>query len=633
MESKQENMKVISIILPFLFIIGFSSCNQSSENSLENAETYYFQMETFKALEMYQTLWSDTSLNTDVRKIAGQQLATMHWLLLNEAQKSFDLLENLELLGDQNAQTYLIWSRVLGEEERFDESMRMAKKALTVASSKTEKYDSKIGFAKALLSRETQFITSAATIENQVNSGDLQLAYEVIQDIFENNPGDINVAKVFLGLCIITNRYREAYDAWLSYYRADSEGNVHVTLSESQRNLKQAWLEGNMSSKKHAEIAVQGLVQSGFFKYATLLAMKTELDKSHSYGISDLFSYYSFLQQVKGHTLLFYRDEVKGTSSQNDYETNIERESKKLWSSLTWSGDKPFYSDKLFKDELEKRFKTIIRFMNANGHFGLSMGHVVLDEERKVKQYGKEGILRYIAIDHMVSNGYSSWYWDGIAQIGGWAPDEFSILQVRDAYISGPIKAWQTMSDTIEREKVKKEIAEKSVDDDLIADKNPYAYLPGLSKRVYYNSICRLHDELKSEGFEGAELRKAFIGSYEKLILESSIFAHEGRHAIDKKYNGSMRGKEFEFRAKLSEIYFSDRPFLALNAILSQNIGDGTDHGDANQKVLKGIVTWMEKNQSEIEGFDENRPYLPQLDLLTDSQLKEAVNFLDPLAK
>ena len=175
------------------------------------------------------------------------------------------------------------------------------------------------------------------------------------------------------------------------------------------------------------------------------------------------------------------------------------------------------------------------------------------------------------------------------------------------------------------------EMPRKFKKDDSLAVLKPCVYLPGLDERVNYNSKNRILTELKSQGLTGPALRGAYLSAYETLKLESSIFAHEGRHAIDAGITSNLRSEELEFRAKLSEIYFSQYPFLSLTAVLAPNIGDGTSHGEANKRVLQGIINWMEKQTGNIDGLDQGRPMLPQLDLLTDAQLKSAVNSFDPM--
>ncbi len=89
---------------------------------------------------------------------------------------------------------------------------------------------------------------------------------------------------------------------------------------------------------------------------------------------------------------------------------------------------------------------------------------------------------------------------------------------------------------------------------------------------------------------------------------------------------------EREFRAKLSEVAFAPEPRLALGAIIDTNIGDSTPHGRANLRIMQGLVQWIAAHAAEIRGFDLSRPALPQLDKLTDDQLRAAFRSMDRLA-
>lgn len=143
-----------------------------------------------------------------------------------------------------------------------------------------------------------------------------------------------------------------------------------------------------------------------------------------------------------------------------------------------------------------------------------------------------------------------------------------------------------------------------------------------------------LLERLQGRGLAGENLRLAFLSEYERTRQESSIFAHEGRHAIDERLKTKVRPAwKSEFYAKLSEVVFTTDPRLALDSIVSANIGDPTSHGQANRHIMKGVVKWMKKHRDEIYGLDPERPLLPQFDLLTDEQIREAFRSMDPLAK
>jgi hypothetical protein len=113
--------------------------------------------------------------------------------------------------------------------------------------------------------------------------------------------------------------------------------------------------------------------------------------------------------------------------------------------------------------------------------------------------------------------------------------------------------------------------------------------------------------------------------------IETSIWAHEGRHSIDQKIFKIRNGAELEFRAKLSEIAFSS-PSRMTSSILSP-VGGSSAHGAANKRVLEGLVAWMGTHAAEIPGLDKSSPLLPQLDKLSAQQLLAAVRGMDPILK
>ena len=91
------------------------------------------------------------------------------------------------------------------------------------------------------------------------------------------------------------------------------------------------------------------------------------------------------------------------------------------------------------------------------------------------------------------------------------------------------------------------------------------------------------------------------------------------------------RSSEKEFRAKLSEVAFAPEPRLSVGSIFSSNIGNSSGHGQANERIMRGVVEWMEEHGSEIDGLDPELPLLPQFDLLTDEQIRAAFRSMDPL--
>ncbi|HSR52228.1 MAG TPA: hypothetical protein VLV83_15485 [Acidobacteriota bacterium] len=308
-----------------------------------------------------------------------------------------------------------------------------------------------------------------------------------------------------------------------------------------------------------------------------------------------------------------------------------------LWKSLHNDDPAAPFSYRQLVEEIGQRFGAYIYFQTHGDIRSLNMGHRISDRRQRIEQYGRTAEVRLIVLDSMVSNGYNTWFWDGEAAAGGWVDEEGSIVQVRPSYVDGPLRAWNRLTDPEDRSRIDKRIREHKREDDVRARSDRFAYLPGLALRLRRQAGQSLLAELRSRGLKGPDLKLAFITELSRRIQASSILAHEGRHALDLRdpmRNFFRSRAEKEFRAKLSEVALAPDPRIALTGgILSANIGDDSSHGQANLRIMKGLVRWMTENQGDIQGFDQSRPVLPQVDLLTDDQLREAFRSMDPWAK
>ena len=209
-----------------------------------------------------------------------------------------------------------------------------------------------------------------------------------------------------------------------------------------------------------------------------------------------------------------------------------------------------------------------------------------------------------------------------------------AIWQVRPAYANGALLAWRRLHSEEAKAEVAERLQRESELDDERARANPRAYLPGLALRLEMQGARGVLRRLEQQGLKGEGLRLAFLAEYDRAVQESSIFAHEGRHAIDFLIGTKLRPEwKGEYYAKLSEVVFTTDPRLALGGILTPNIGNDSYHGQANQRIMKGLVEWMKRHRKEIRGLDLERPLLPQFDLLSDEQIKEVFRSMDPLAE
>jgi hypothetical protein len=248
-----------------------------------------------------------------------------------------------------------------------------------------------------------------------------------------------------------------------------------------------------------------------------------------------------------------------------------------------------------------------------------------------VTQYGHRASVTFVVIDGIVTNGLQSWAWDDAGGHGGWQRSD-TVVQVRPIFVEHAISLWVS-GDPVRRSREERGIAVDSALDWSIAARDSIGYLPGVAARLRRDGRNFLIDSLRRAGVPDSALGRVFVGVASRLIRESSIVAHEGRHAIDDELGEPLTPEAREFRAKLSEIAFAGHPKIVMSSIVHPNIGDATPHGRANAQVMLGLIRWMRAHRDEIPGLDVTRPILPQQPLLSDAQLRAAFRAMDPLAR
>ena len=603
---------------------------------IDVAENAYFQFDLTTSTDLYATIWKDTSASIEDRVKAGQTLMRIAWHIRRDLGASRTFIDKLEQLDHDVAESLVGFSNIQRENGDYAAAMMTADRARTHAESLSENNDADLAYAQAALKQAEQLIFAG-----KPEDIDAQLVNEALRranSILETEHGLAAPALVALGAALILDRRQDALIAWRSFFHIRTGGPANSVLTQPEKTLTRL-LGGTQGSSEiidYRSLTI-ALAKSRQFQAAAVVAtIHLSHELADDRGLSELIAYRIYLDEIAELTSAFYRQAARGNADEADYKRALREEAKRLWPQLRWKETKaPDYTDQRFQDQIGQRFGAEITSKRISGYYGLHMGHRVADEDIVIAQYDESATLRFISLDTMVSNGYTSWFWDGRAAVGGWA-DNPIIIQVRSAYSDAGMRAWKTISDSKTSARSEREIAERKLSDIDLARTNRYAYLPGLDQRMRQRAYERLLSELHEEGLTGSALQLAFIAEVERINLESSIIAHEGRHAIEaNSFVNFMRpSSKKEFLAKLSEVAFSSFPKLAIGGgILSSNIGDDSAHGKANERIMKGIVRWMGKNRESIEGLNSNLPLLPQMDLLSDEQLRATFRSMDYLAR
>jgi hypothetical protein len=345
----------------------------------------------------------------------------------------------------------------------------------------------------------------------------------------------------------------------------------------------------------------------------------------------EIVTYARYCRKMAREAEDYYRRALTGQVRSDELTRAYIHATRDLWPRLTWKGKPPEFYPAGADAELERRFGTIIQLGITGGFYDMHIGHVVAAEQRTVTQYGREARVTFIVIDGIVTNGLQSWAWDDAGGHGGWQRRD-TIVQVRPMFVEHAMSLWVS-ADSSRRDREAQSIAADSALDWRLAATDSVGYLPGVAARLRRDGRDALLDSLRRAGVPDSALGGAFIRVVSKLIRESSIIAHEGRHAIDDAVFPPLGAEEREFRAKLSEVVFAPHPKIVLSSIVHPNIGDATPHGRANARVMLGLIHWMRANASSIRGLDVSRPMLPQLPRLSDLQIGRAFRAMDPMAR
>jgi hypothetical protein len=170
----------------------------------------------------------------------------------------------------------------------------------------------------------------------------------------------------------------------------------------------------------------------------------------------------------------------------------------------------------------------------TSGYPSIHLGHIVQSERRTVEQYGHRANVGFLVLDNMISNGFETWLWDGYAAAGGWTEEGPVIVQVRPEYTSGPLSSWKLYGNTPARQELLGKQQERAAADLAAVKREGVAYLPGLADRVRLQTVDQVGAAARTKAGEGGDLRRAFLDEYWRASINQSIFAHEGRHALDR---------------------------------------------------------------------------------------------------
>ena len=561
--------------------------------------------------------------NVARRAAAERMLGVISWRFYKDDGRARVHFGNALATGYDTAATLVEMARLATTEGRHRQSLALASSALGASTDDIVQRAAVLQMGHAVSEAALAARLDGSSGVDRPDSASVATTVARLRELVQRVPGRIDESLQLLLTALIGSDGADAAIGVNSYYLVDAGGRqMRSQLPSALAELNSALPSWRGDSTPRA-IRVRLADAFGRARLYDAAALVAPLGSS-------VIEYARFCRHMQQTADEYYRRALVSGARPDELTRAYIRAERELWPRLSWSGAMPQFYPAGADAELGRRFGAVFQLGITGGYYDMHMGHVVGHENRVVSQYGHSARVTFLVIDGVVTNGLQSWAWDDAGGHGGWQRRD-TIVQVRPMFVEHALSLFVS-GDTVRRAHERASIASDSILDLSIARSDSIGYLPGVAGRLRRDGRDALLDSLHRAGVPDSLLGREFVRVASRLIRESSIIAHEGRHAIDDGL-GAFTPEEREFRAKLSEIAFAARPKIVMSSIMHPNIGDATPHGRANARVMYGLTRWMRAHVAEIRGFDAKQPVLTQLPLLTDDQLRRAFRSMDPLAR
>lgn len=632
------NCLLKSAILLLLLLGSTAVYSQPGSNRLAEAGKTYNHFKLQQSREMYYAIVNDNRSKPTDKATALQRLAAQDWKIFKNYKGAVQKLDSAIRLKVDVSNSLALHADVDRQGGYFKAAKVNALKAINRSLNNTDNIDAQVIYTQAIYDENI----AALKVGKPLNTPDLLKAVIILKKVLNNQPGKPIPAQLLIGFYLLLHNGPGLFEAWRSFYFITSPNVTNQVLVKPYTALSRMaprW-KSNRLNYKDEKAFIIALSQSRFNDIAAIAARyvfrkdRARLIADHEIGL--ILRYQTFIEDIAGVNASFYPQVAQGLKNYEQlYDAAINAAAKKLWVKLSRANTIENYNREAFFKTLKEKFGTEGYIGNTVGYYGMLMGHIIHNEEKEIAQYGYKAKFRYINVDRMISLDFTTWY--GATNVGGWG-DESTIYQVRRSYLNDPFERLSWVTDSAAKSKILARI-EKTKEEDIIHCKaDPYADAAFLPLLIKYNASVKLMDSLLSAGLSKTDAGSAFIAETMRRSIESSVFNHEGRHAIDqlffKKEFDEMTDDERELRAKYSEVRFSQNPKLAFTgSIFGGDLDENTNHGKANKRFRKIIVDWMQQHRSEIAKLDATTPLMVQFNLLTDAQIIMICEQADKLSR
>jgi hypothetical protein len=542
-----------------------------------------------------------------VRAAGEQWLAHLSWMVYADASAAADHLGRATIEARDSSMILVERARFLGFQRRYRAATETAVAAMRSSVDRERRGLAARTAMNAAVEGSFAAIAANTSIVDSIEQPIIRETLDTLRERVIQFPGRTADALAMLEAGTLLGDRAAIIDASASYF---------LLMHGSPRSMSSPATDAFVS-------LAMGLADNRLYEPAALLldSERRRTGDKLPARAEDAAAYGVFVHQLRAATNEFYRRALLGLAREGDLDRVLNSRTRSLWPTLHWPGHAPQYYPAAVPAELSKRFGTVMSIERGVPMPELHLAHVI-ETYSAVTATDPSPKGRIVVLDEIASNGVEFWLLDGAGGRAGWVSGD-SIFEVRPTFTETPFRAWMAVADP--RAFPGELFQHDDAADVARARADSAAYLPGMAARLFHAGASVILDSLAHETMSGAQRQAAFVGILFNQLTETTIALHESRHLADaRRKNRRLSETDAEFRAKIDEVAFASRPKLAMTAIIHPNIGDETPHGQANRRIMLGLVRWIRGHSSEIAGFDASIPPLVQLPLLSDAQLRVA---------
>ncbi|HEY5759894.1 MAG TPA: hypothetical protein VIU34_28925 [Steroidobacter sp.] len=594
------------MLLSILFLAASSAATPSEcATRLEQGRNAYGVYDVETARRLYSSVTPE-SCSPRVAGEAATELARISWLIDGDTTAAVDRLRKIVATHPDPCPAARLLGRILNASGRSAETPA----TLAPLLQRCEALEPKLALE---------------IVQAQIDQAAPAAARKQLATAPELAQASLTGARQRLAIGLLSNDAGIAIEGWQAFYWLEGTAKPQA-FGESNDSVRQTFTRalGPHASNEQVLALVTLLVRGGFAEEAERLTKQhaSHGNKTHWRAVH---AYLRMRERLTETLLIHDRAWAQGARPADEpFEASLLQILRDATHEAGRTGDDPWPA-------LRELWGLMGTTGRSNGVSGLHLGHISVDQVQQIAQGERHGEVRFLSLDNMIANGFSGWLGDGSFAPGGWAANG-QIIQVRTRYVQGALDKAALASPGPARDRYIEQMKERTAGDAAASDADAIVYLPGLADRIQLEAIDTLAAEARSTAAEDSNFAERFSKLWYERSFEGTILLHEGRHILDQaQYTGDreLSDDELEYRAKLSELGQSTSPRVMLNSIYGRLIGGTSGHGKANERLIRKFVAWMQAHPSEVNGFDPKRPTLPQLDRLSDQQLRQIARSLD----